>query len=72
MVFLVGNLTQEWFASSEVKHISHIKEIEELQDGDVVELLDYAMVYDSAASVTEDICKRFVVPQFSAISTLTR
>lgn len=67
MPFLLGGLTPELYTTSQVKHISHIREADGLQDQDVVEFLGHVLVFDSKVFVTEAVSKRSVCNFFRNI-----
>ena len=54
MPVLLGQITPEQYAVSTPKHISRFSELKAVQDGDVIEFLGHAMIYDSAKFITKE------------------
>ncbi|KAI0341424.1 hypothetical protein BDW22DRAFT_1332680 [Trametopsis cervina] len=57
MVILIGDITHDKYRSSQVKHVTHLRQYDNsVINGDVIEFLGHAWIHDTNGAVTEDIC----------------
>ena len=55
-MFYVGDVTAADARHSEVKHLKHIRDVQCLTHGDIVEFLGYVVRYNAAKWVSEPEC----------------
>ena len=59
MPFFIGDVTEYDTRRSTLKHLAHIRDTQDLKDGDLVELFGHIIRWDSIQCVSEPTCRRY-------------